>query len=126
MKFNDLEWSAFCFFYRSVEDKNYVRVMADVPFLRELRNSPAGINPREFEEKVILNLIKIENYDLLLKRNLAAQLLAAIVELQPELSLLRDASILNCDLFEDAIVNSINNAYRTLCAIPGLWSTGAT
>lgn len=126
MKFNVLAWSALCFFYRSVADRNYVRVMADTQFLSALRDTPSNVSLKDFEDKVILNNIRIENYDLLLKHNLAAQVLTAIIDLQPELSAMRGASILDCDLSDGTIASRINNVYRSLCSIPGLWSTGAS
>jgi hypothetical protein len=65
MKFNVLAWAALFIFYRSAADKKYVKVRADIPFLAALKNTPSSISEKEFEEKIILNHIKIENYDLL-------------------------------------------------------------
>jgi hypothetical protein len=126
MQFGDLAWAAFLYFYRSSGDKKYGKVMRDIPFLASLRNNPSSISKKEFEEKIILNLIKIENYDLLLRQGFAEQILAMIIDLQPELSALRDISILNCDLSDKLIIAKINNSYRSLCSISGLWSTGAS
>jgi len=126
MKFNVMAWAALCFFYRSAADKKYVKVMADAPFLTALRGIPSSVSKEEFEEKIILDYIEIENYDLLLKHSFADQILTMIVELQPELSAFQDASILNCDLSDKSTATRINNVYRSLCSVPGLWSTGAS
>jgi hypothetical protein len=126
MKFNVIAWAALCYFYRSVADAKYVRVMTDAPFLTTLRDTPSFVSIKEFEEKIILNYIKMKNYDLLPKNRLADEILAMIVELQPELLVLRNTSIMNCDLSDEATTTRINNVYRSLCSVPGLWSTGAS
>ena len=86
MKFNELSWAAFCFYYRSVGDKKYGKIMGDTPFISKLREAPSEISASEFEQKVILDYVSIESYDLLIKHKLAESIVAKIIELQPEIS----------------------------------------
>ncbi len=126
MNFNQLAWGAVCFYYRSAGDSRYCRIMRDTEFISQLRESPMDISITEFEEKVILNHINIENYDLLIGHNLARNVLAEIIKLQPEIATLKDATLLDCDLSDSDIVENISKVYRGLYSINGLWLTGVS
>ena len=126
MNFNQLSWGALCFYYRSAGDNKYGRIMKDTSFLSRLRESPADISVTEFEEKVILGHVNIENYDLLIGHNLAGNVLAKIIELQPDISDLKDVSLMNCNLSDSEVVEKINRIYNALYSVRGLWLTGVS
>lgn len=126
MNFDQLAWGALCFYYRSAGDYRYCRTMQDTSFISTLRESPMDINIKEFEEKVILSHINIENYDLLIGNNLARNVLSEIVKLQPEINLLKDVSLLDCDLSDTDLTGSISKVYLSLYSIHGLWLTGVS
>jgi len=126
MNFNQLSWGAVCFYYRSVGDNKYGKIMQDTTFISKLREAPFDISPREFEEKVILGHVNIENYDLLVGHNLAGNVLAKIVELQPEISSLQNSTLLDCDLSDNDVVKKINKIYAGLYSVHGLWLTGVS
>ena len=100
--------------------------MKDTSFLSRLRESPADISVTEFEEKVILGHVNIENYDLLIGHNLAGNVLAKIIELQPDISDLKDFSLMNCNLSDSEVVEKINRIYNALYSVRGLWLTGVS
>jgi hypothetical protein len=100
--------------------------MSDTEFLTNLRESPFRISPAEFEEKIILDYVNIENYDLLIGHNLAHNILINIVELQPEISFLKNLTLLDCDLYLGAMAEKINSIYTGLLSIQGLWLTGVS
>ena len=126
MNFNQLSWGTVCFYYRSAGDNRYGKIMSDTTFLSKLREAPFDISPSEFEEKVILSHVNIENYDLLIGHKLAENVLAKIVELQPEISSLQNVTLLDCDLSDSAVTEKINRVYAGLYSIQGLWLTGAS
>jgi hypothetical protein len=126
MNFNQLAWGALCFYYRSAGDNKYGRIMKDASFLYRLRETPDDISVTEFEEKVILGHVNIENYDLLIGHNLAGNVLAKIIELQPDMSDLKDISLLDCDLSDSEVVEKINKIYSGLYSVRGLWLTGVS
>lgn len=126
MKFNELSWAAVCFYYRSIGDSKYVKIMRDTQFIAKLREAPSDISSAEFEEKVILDYVKIENYDLLIGHNLAGNVLAKIVELQPEISFLQNLTLLDCDLYYGDLTEKINKIYTGLFSVHGLWLTGVS
>ena len=126
MNFNQLCWGAFCFYYRSAGDSKYCKIMRDTPFISKLRESPLEINITEFEEKVILSHINIENYDLLIGHNLARNVLSQIIKFQPEIAPLKNVTLLDCDLSDNDTVESISKVYRGLYSIQGLWLTGVS
>ncbi len=86
MDFNTLSWAAFCFYYRSAGDTKYGKLMQDVKFLDTLRNVPGELTPVEFEERVLLGYIKVQNYDLLLGHKLAESILKELITLQPDVA----------------------------------------
>jgi hypothetical protein len=126
MDFNTLGWSAICFYYRSIGDQKYGRIMKDTAFLIQLRENPEKISSKEFEEKLILGYINIENYDLLVGHNLAGRVLSKIIELHPEISSLQKDTIRDCNLSDEKTSTGINRIYQELCQIQGLWVTGAS
>lgn len=124
MKFNELSWAAFCFYYRSVGDKKYGKIMGDASFISRLRETPSEISVSEFEQKVILDYVSIESYDLLIKQKLAEGIVGKIIELQPEISALQNYTILNCNLSDKDIAERIKAIYSGFHEINGLWVTG--
>lgn len=126
MDFNEFSWAAVCFYYRSVGDKKYGKLMRNKDFLVSLRETPSDLSTKEFEEQVILDHINIENYDVLLRHNLAGNILARIVELHPEISTLQNTTILDCDLSNTQTKENIIRIYLGLSTIRGLWITGVS
>ncbi len=126
MNFNQLSWGAVCFYYRSIGDNRYSRIMRDTEFLTRLRREPFNISAEEFEGKVLLDHVNIENYDLLIGHGLAASVLAKIVRLQPETSFLQNVTLLDCDLSDSEITDKINKIYAAIYSINGLWLTGVS
>jgi hypothetical protein len=126
MNFNQLSWGAVCFYYRSAGDNKYGKIMSDTSFISRLREAPYDISVNEFEEKVILNHVNIENYDLLIGQKLAESVLAKITELQPEVSSLQNVTLLDCDLTDREVVAKIKRIYSGLYSIHGLWLTGVS
>ena len=124
MRFSDLSWAAFCFYYRSVGDQKYGRIMRDTSFMSKLREVPSDISVSEFEQKVILDYVSIESYDLLIKHKLAESIVAKIVDLQPEISSLQNSTILNCNLSDEDMAERIKAIYLGFHEIHGLWVTG--
>ncbi len=126
MDFNQLSWGTVCFYYRSAGDNKYSKIMKDTAFLSKLREAPFDISPAEFEEKVLLDHVNIENYDLLIGHNLAQSVLSKIVELHPEVSSLQNVTLLDCELSDSAMTEKLNKVYADLYSIQGLWLTGVS
>jgi hypothetical protein len=126
MNFNMVSWAAVCFYYRSVGDEKYGKIMADAPFLNRLRYTPDAVDIKEFEEKIILDHVHIDNYDLLVRRGLARQVLDQIVNLQTAFSPLLDMHIGECDLGDGDTAQAINTVYAGLSSVRGLWLTGVS
>lgn len=124
--FNDVAWAALCFYYRSIADRKYCRIICDTPFIERLRQSPHEITPSEFEQKVLLDYVSISNYDLLIEHKIAEHLLERIVSLQPDISALQGLTLLDCDLSDTDIVDRIEKVYAALHSAPGLWVTGVS
>ena len=126
MNFNQLAWGAVCFYYRSLGDNKYSKIMRDTDFLTRLRQEPSNISAIEFEEKVLLDHVNIENYDLLIGHGLARNVLEKIIELQPETHSLKNITLLDCDLADRDITNKINLTYAIMYTVNGLWLTGVS
>jgi len=126
VNFNDIAWAALCFYYRSVADREYCKIMGDTQFIEKLRQTPFIITPSEFEQKVILDYVNISSYDLLIGHKLAERLLEKIVGLQPDASALQDLTLLDCDLSDSNVTDRIKRIYSTLYSGPGLWVTGVS
>ena len=126
LTFNDIAWAALCFYYRSVADRKYCKVMGDTQFIEKLQQTPFEITPSEFEQKVILDYVNISSYDLLVGHKLAEHLLEKMVGLQPDSSALRDLTLLDCDLSNSDVADRIKRIYSTLYSVPGLWVTGVS
>ena len=125
MKFNELAWAGFCFYYRSAGDKRYSIIMNDREFLSQIRSRPESLRLNEFEEKAILGYINIQNYDLLLGHKLTESILIQLNNLKKEISFLQDLSLAECDLEDKDVANAINRIYSEL-QVNGLWMTGAS
>jgi len=126
VSFNDVAWAAVCFYYRSVADRKYCRILGDAPFIQKLRQTPHDITASEFEEKVVLDYVNIINYDVLIEHKLAERLLETIIDLQPDVSALQGLALLDCDLSDNAIADRIEKIYVSLYSVPGLWVTGVS
>lgn len=126
MNFNQLAWGTLCFYYRSVGDNRYAKIMRDTSFISRLRGTPNNVSRAEFEEKILVSHVNIENYELLIGHNLAGNILAKIVELQPEISLLQNATLLDCDLSDRDVVEKASRVYAGLYSVHGLWLTGVS
>jgi hypothetical protein len=126
MDFNQLAWGAVCFYYRSLGDNKYSKIMRNTEFLTRLRREPLNISAIEFEEKVLLDHVNIENYDLLIGHGLARNVLDKIIELQPEIYYLEDTTLLECDLSNRDVTDKINRIYSSVYSINGLWLTGVS
>ncbi len=126
MDFNQLAWGAVCFYYRSLGDNKYSKIMRDTDFLTRLRHEPSNISAIEFEEKVLLDHVNIENYDLLIGHGLARNVLDKIIQLQPETFALKDITLLDCDLSDRNISDKINIIYSSVYSVNGLWLTGVS
>jgi hypothetical protein len=124
--FNELSWAAVCFYYRSVGDRQYGKVMADISFLERLRQRPQTVDPEEFERKVILDQVRVEDYNLLVGHVLAKTVLAGIVKHQSILSRLLEMSILDCNLSGTFTTDAISRVYSDIACAGGLWETGAS
>jgi hypothetical protein len=124
VNFNDIAWAALCFYYRSVADRKYCKIMGDTQLMEKLRQTPFEITPSEFEQKVLLDHVNISSYDLLVGHKLAQRLLEKIVGLQPDISALRDLTLLDCDLSDGNVADRISRIYSSLYSVPGLWITG--
>ena len=126
VNFNDLAWAAVLFYYRSVADRKYCKIMNNTEFLTKLRQTPFEIEPAEFEQKVILDYVNIESYDLLVGHKMAENLLEKIIGLQPDVSALQDFTLIDYDLSDREITARIKRIYATLYSVDGLWVTGVS
>lgn len=126
VNFNDIAWAAVCFYYRSVADRKYCKILGDTPFIEKLRQTPHDVTASEFEQKVLLDYVSIINYDVLIEHKLAEHLLEIIVGLQPDVSALQGLTLLDCDLSDSAIADGIEKIYAALYSVPGLWATGVS
>jgi hypothetical protein len=126
VNFNDIAWAALCFYYRSIADRKYCKILGDTPFIEKLRQTPLGVTASEFEQKVLLDYVSISNYDVLIEHKLAERLLEKIVGLQPDVSALQSLTLLDCDLSDSAIADRIVKIYADLYSVPGLWVTGVS
>ena len=126
ISFNDLAWAAVCFYYRSIADRKYCKIMGDTVFLEKLQKTPFEITASEFEQKALLDHININNYDLLVGNKLAEVLLEKIIGLQPDLSALQDITLLNCNLSDSNTTDRIVKIYAILSSAPGVWITGVS
>ena len=126
VNFNDVAWAAVCFYYRSVADRKYCKILSDMPFIEKLRQTPHDITASEFEQKVVLDYVNIINYDVLIEHKLAERLLENIIDLQPDVSALQGLTLLDCDLSDNAIADRIEKIYVSLYSVPGLWVTGVS
>jgi hypothetical protein len=124
VNFNDIAWAAIIFYYKSVADIKYCKILGDKPFIEKLRQTPHDITASEFEQRVILDYVNISNYDVLIEHKLAERLLENIINLQPDVSALQGLTLLDCDLSDNAIAKRIEKIYVSLYSVPGLWVTG--
>jgi len=126
ISFNQLSWAAVCFYYRAAGDNKYSRIMSDTDFLLTLRRAPFNITPEEFEEKVILSYVNIENYDLLIGHRLAESVLTKLTEMKDEVASLQDMTLLDCNLSDNSVTEKIGKIYAGLYFVQGLWLTGVS
>ena len=126
LNFHDLAWAALLFYYRSVADRKYCKIVSDTEFLTKLRQTPFEIEPAEFEQKVILDYVNIGSYDLLIGHKMVEHLLEKMIGLQPDVSALQGFTLIDCDLSDSEITERIKRIYSTLYSVDGLWVTGAS
>ena len=126
VNFNDIAWAAVCFYYKSVADIQYCKILGDKPFIEKLRETPHSITVSELEQKVLLDYVNIISDDVPIKHKLTERLLQNIIDLQPDVSSLQGLTLLDCDLSDSAIAKSIEKIYGSLSLIPGLWVTGVS
>ena len=126
MNFNTLSWAAVLFYYRSAGDTQYGKIVSDVSFLERLRRRPESVDPEEFEKKVILDLVRVEDYNLLVGHALARRVLSGMVEHRSLLSPLLDMTILECNLSGTFTTDVINRVYSDIACVGGLWVTGGS
>jgi hypothetical protein len=126
MNFNQLSWGAVCFYYRSIGDQKYSKIMRDTQFLSQLRKEPSNISAAEFEEKVLLDHVNIENYDLLIGHGLAKNVLDTIVKLMSEITTLENINLIDCDLSDQSMTERISRIYAGVYSVNGLWLTGVS
>jgi hypothetical protein len=126
LNFHDLAWATLLFYYRSVADRKYCKIVSDTEFLAKLRQTPFEIKPEEFERRVILDYVNIEGYDLLIGHKMAEHLLEKIIGLQPDISALKDCTLIDCDLSDSEVIERIKRIYSTLYSVDGLWVTGVS
>jgi hypothetical protein len=124
--FHDLAWAALFFYYRSIGDRKYCKIISDTEFMKKLRQTPSEIDPAELERKIILDYVDIQNYDLFREHKMARQLLTKIISLQPDVLALQDFTLIDCQLENSKIAERINRIYSTLSSIDGLWMTGVS
>ena len=124
VNFNDIAWAAVCFYYRSVADRKYCRILGDTHFIEKLRQTPHEIKASEFEQKVLLDYVNLINYDMLIEHKLSERLLEIIVALQPDVSALQGLTLLDCDLSDSVVADRVERIYAALYSIPDLWATG--
>jgi hypothetical protein len=123
MKFYDLAWAAFCFYYRSSGDKRYRGMMIDQDFLKRLRETPDKVSVIEIEERVVLGLVNMEHYDLLINHKLAETLKHKIIDLKAEIPNLTQISLVDCDINDPATTATFSRTFSAF-QINGLWYTG--
>lgn len=126
INFYNASWAAICFYYRSIADRKYCKIMADASFIERLRQLPLEITPEEFEQKALLDYVNISSYDLLIGHKLAESLLEKIIGLQPDVTALQDFTLLNCDFKDHHITDRITRIYSILSSVPGVWITGVS
>jgi len=124
--FDDIAWAAFCFYYRSVADRRYCKIMCDTEFMDKLRHAPSTISASDFEQKILLDHVNISSYDLLVGHKLAEGLLSKIVRIQPDLASLQNVKLIDCNLSDEKITSAIKRIYFELASVPGLWITGVS
>jgi hypothetical protein len=126
MNFSQLCWGAVCFYYRALGDQKYSKIMRDTQFLSRLRREPFNVSAAEFEEKVLLDHVNIENYDLLIGHGLSRNILDTIIKLLPETSPLENVTLLDCDLSDRGVTDRISQIYASIYSVNGLWLTGVS
>lgn len=126
LSFHDLAWAALLFYYRSVADRKYCKIVSDTEFLTKLRQTPFEIEPADFVQKVVLDYVNLESYDLLMGHKIGEHLLEKIAGLQPDVSALQDFTLIDCDLSDTETIERIKRVYSTLFSVDGLWVTGVS
>ena len=123
VKFTDLAWGALLFYYKSSGDRKYVKLFRDTDFISKLRQTPWEVPPDEFEDKVIFGFISSVGLRLPAVRG-KDTLLTQIIELHPNISSLQGLNLIDCDLSNEDLLNSIGQIYDRFCSIHGFWVTG--
>ena len=123
MKFSDLSWAALLYYYKSGGDRKYVKLFRDTEFIAKLRQTPWDIPYEEFEAKVIFGFISSVGLRLPAVRG-KDNLLTQIIDLHPSISNLQNQRLSDCDLSDEALLESIRQIYDRFSGIHGFWVTG--
>jgi hypothetical protein len=123
MKFGDLAWAALLFYYKSSGDRKYVKLFRDTDFVSKLRQTPWEVAHDEFEEKIVFGFISSVGLRLPAVRG-KDSLLTPIIDLHPYISSLQGASLRDCDLSDETLLDSIRQIYDRFYSIHGFWVTG--
>ena len=123
MKFSDLAWAAFLYYYKSSGDRKYVKLFRDTEFILKLRQTPWDVTYEEFEQKIIYGFINSVGLRLPAVRE-KGNILAQIMELHPCIASLQGECLHDCDLSNEDLLKNITQIYDTLRALQGFWLTG--
>ncbi|MFC2067640.1 hypothetical protein ACFLTP_01290 [Chloroflexota bacterium] len=123
MKFADLAWAAFLYYYKSCGDRKYVKLFRDTSFINQLRQSPEDIKYVEFEEKVISGFISSIGLRLPPTRK-RTNILSEIIELKPLVTNIQNINLHDCDFSNEDLLANIRGIYDRLHGMHGFWITG--
>ena len=126
MRFIDLSWAAVFYYYRSVGDRKYCKIMSDHHFIDAIKENPLNVAEEDFEHKVVLDYINVTNYDLLYKSKLSFNILERLSQNKKIIEKLGKSSILDCNLSDTDFASDIMHIYKALLTVEGLWATGAS
>jgi len=126
MHMAELSWGALLFYYKSVGDKKYFRMMSDHEFLTKLRTKAAEVSLDELESKLVLDFINVPQVDALKVRTLATNIQNRIARVQEEIVSLQNRTLIECDLSDSSLTDRIMKVYSTIGAIEGIWITGSS
>lgn len=126
MTFNDLAWSAFLNWYITKRDEKYVELFINKPLIYALREHPSSVDPSNFHEKVVSDFLNSWGR-MFIQKKTSYEILDAITELNPYLLVVRDESLLTCDLSNGSTVNGVVHAiYERLSSIDFIDMTGTS
>jgi hypothetical protein len=125
MKFDDLAWAAFCYFYATKGDYKYVTLFKDRSLISTLRQNPSLVSFDDFKNKVITDFLNSWGRMFIMETT-GREILSAITELPGYLAPFEEMSLLTSDLSDSKAVNSIKHIYDRLSGIDYIDMTGAS